>query len=434
MLKFFLPLEILDAKRILWKCHGDILGKLYTRHGSITRAAHEADLADMLDAAKTLDSAQVCSYRFVAWNLDRIPKYAPEEANLYTLADRIAAIERDVLGLHSILDTTRQAYVCSSAALTSSVTHAGLRVSTSGTSTGYTFSSSQHDNSSVFPTHDPCVTITSDRRVAMSNIDSLLPTSSSSSSSLTSPSLSSQCAFNRDDILVVNLPQVSNCVASVPFCKASRNNVSHIITSVTRPEALHGLSAKPFQNLSTEPLSAGVPSRHQSNTVAGASANRNVAIRQNIAQPQRKPAVTTDTDGFQPVQRKKKIIGTKKTDIPMSQPRTCALFVHRINPDIPADRVKDECTRGGAHVFEIEQVSKESSRFKSFKVVIDWEHMNQALNPNFWPEGVACKRWFTRRGDVSRHRNISESSTANHDHLIGDFRAVSNAVTDTAHS
>ena len=63
----------------------------------MSRLAHEAEIIDILDAAALVDASHVCTHRFVCGNLDRKLKYVPKETNIFSFADRVGALERNLL-------------------------------------------------------------------------------------------------------------------------------------------------------------------------------------------------------------------------------------------------------------------------------------------------------------------------------------------------
>ena len=96
VLSHFLQEEINAAKVILWKTFPNVVGELHVRRALLSRSAHEAEIIDILDAAVLVDASHVCIYHFVSGNMDRMPQCAPEETNIFSLADRVGALERNL--------------------------------------------------------------------------------------------------------------------------------------------------------------------------------------------------------------------------------------------------------------------------------------------------------------------------------------------------
>ena len=100
ILRSFPPTNISEAKRILVEKFRLLLGScalLAERRGSSSRAAHEAEIDDILGLLDLLDNQKaVGNVKFVAANLDLLPKFGPEELNIAAVVDRQARIENTV--------------------------------------------------------------------------------------------------------------------------------------------------------------------------------------------------------------------------------------------------------------------------------------------------------------------------------------------------
>jgi hypothetical protein len=83
---FFLPTEITEAKRQVISRFDQYLSDCsfrITRRKSQTRPAHDAETEDSIGLFNLLDNTDpLRTFQFVALNLDRLPKYGPEELNI----------------------------------------------------------------------------------------------------------------------------------------------------------------------------------------------------------------------------------------------------------------------------------------------------------------------------------------------------------------
>ena len=78
---------------------------IVTRRQSNTRSAHDAEAEDILLILDVLDNKGVITNcRFGAVDLERLPKYGPEEVNLCSVVDRQVRIDRKVDELQSAVD------------------------------------------------------------------------------------------------------------------------------------------------------------------------------------------------------------------------------------------------------------------------------------------------------------------------------------------
>lgn len=93
--RFYVPAEIDKAKSILFDSVDSLAGKLMIRRDSTIRSANDANLGDILTGLKSC-SSNMTNIRFVAGDMDRIPKYSPEEISIYNLIDRITHMESEM--------------------------------------------------------------------------------------------------------------------------------------------------------------------------------------------------------------------------------------------------------------------------------------------------------------------------------------------------
>ena len=97
LINFYFSDEITSAKDTLWLFCGAHLGDKISRRSSTTLNQQDADLSDILAAFKHLDENNVDIPVFVPVKLDRLPKYGPEEINIFTLMDKMFQFEQSLL-------------------------------------------------------------------------------------------------------------------------------------------------------------------------------------------------------------------------------------------------------------------------------------------------------------------------------------------------
>ena len=369
LLSFFLPSEISEAKSLLWKCFPLILGDISKRRSTVSRSASEADVIDIMEAVKAVDGAQVCSHRFLCGNLDRIPKFAPDEASLFSLADRVSSLERDFIKLQERVAVSPPLFASVTAVPSCSAT--AVSSSTAGPHC-YGQPTSQWADNLQLVALPPLKGSMSQQTVTTSGMQML---NNKQPLQKKQPPLSGPIDCT-DVLQLVDLPSVSS--------DGSKSNKLH--------QARHLLQQGDGSRKQFNQQSQG-NSHAQGNSGHTGKSNRDANFHGQ--RDNRKNKLVTDNDGFQLVQRKKHVFGTNKGYKQLSQPRTAALFVHRINKNIGPEDVKEVCEAGGVHVYEIEEVSKENASMRSFRVVIDFIKLDTALTDEFWPEGVGCKRYFS---------------------------------------
>ena len=72
------------------------------RRSSSTRASHEAEIDDILNLIDILDlQSEFSCVKFVACNLDKLPKFGPEEINIAAVVNRQAKVEASIQDISS---------------------------------------------------------------------------------------------------------------------------------------------------------------------------------------------------------------------------------------------------------------------------------------------------------------------------------------------
>lgn len=92
--QFYVPVEIELAKKMLYESAAPTT-KIPTRKDSTARTAVNADIHDIISLLKNTDTSVI----YVARDMTRIPKWAPGEISLFSLADRVARLEAEVIGV-----------------------------------------------------------------------------------------------------------------------------------------------------------------------------------------------------------------------------------------------------------------------------------------------------------------------------------------------
>ena len=93
-------MEITEAKRLLIERFTDEIAdcalKTVRRQSSV-RSAHDAEAEDIIRIMELLDNQDdLKKVRFAATNLDRLPKYGPEELNVCSVMDKQVCLENKV--------------------------------------------------------------------------------------------------------------------------------------------------------------------------------------------------------------------------------------------------------------------------------------------------------------------------------------------------
>ena len=90
---FYSNEEVLEAKKILWNEYSSELGSLKGRRDTDKRSCSEANLNDIIDALLKLDSEQKMP-KILAKNIERIPDRQTEELNMLFVLERLTKLEK----------------------------------------------------------------------------------------------------------------------------------------------------------------------------------------------------------------------------------------------------------------------------------------------------------------------------------------------------
>ncbi len=91
--RYFSDEDIAIAKGIIWSLADAHLSSFKSRNDSKLRSAAEADLNDLLDALGKIDG-KVKLPTFAAVNIDKMPRFNPEDLDLFSLNERLSQLEK----------------------------------------------------------------------------------------------------------------------------------------------------------------------------------------------------------------------------------------------------------------------------------------------------------------------------------------------------
>ena len=105
-------------------------------------------------------------------------------------------------------------------------------------------------------------------------------------------------------------------------------------------------------------------------------------------------------DGFTVVKRKKQrqsmVVGTNKNSS-ISSNKKCHIFVTRVSANIEDDSVLQYIkTQPLVSNCKLINMSKKGSKNKSFHAINETDCIDTVLTPDFWPTGIAVRRYFLK--------------------------------------
>ena len=118
-------------------------------------------------------------------------------------------------------------------------------------------------------------------------------------------------------------------------------------------------------------------------------------------------ATSVDSEGFHKGRNEKRrqarqkhnkaVYGTRTDGSLKGAKRTTDLFVFRLEKNTKTEEVHEYLQNKGLEVMDLICVSNENSRFRSFKLTVDFNHSEQVMDGTFWPEGIGCRQFIGRR-------------------------------------
>ena len=92
--RFFNLDEIVCAKKVLYEIYSGDLGDFPKRKTSGNRSEQLAHVEDIVDSLILLDGKEDCiSFNFVAHDLNRLPRFNPNETDNFAIAEKLAMLE-----------------------------------------------------------------------------------------------------------------------------------------------------------------------------------------------------------------------------------------------------------------------------------------------------------------------------------------------------
>lgn len=134
--------------------------------------------------------------------------------------------------------------------------------------------------------------------------------------------------------------------------------------------------------------------------------------------------VRVTDDDFIPAKGKKRrqrkaVVGTKHTSdagsLKGAPEPSRDLFVYRVAKGTDASLIEKQFRSSSINIRSIEKRSKETAKFDSFRVEVLKSDVARVLKPDFWPEGIYVRRYFTpRKPKEDAEGNAEEDTVPKH--------------------
>ncbi len=98
-----------------------------------------------------------------------------------------------------------------------------------------------------------------------------------------------------------------------------------------------------------------------------------------------------------PRPRPKAVYGIRQSTLLRAGPRRHEIFIFNVDQDVKEDSIREFLTGEGVKVHDLECKSREGAWTKSYRVTVELNDINTLYQPDFWPDGIGCKRYWPRR-------------------------------------
>ena len=346
ILMFYTPDEIRMAKELLWRFYGyKLLGKYQKRRGGNSLSVEKADMKDIQDALKTVDSNldEDKQHSYVAKNMERLPKSAPQEAELGSIVTRLRNMELEMARMDKVV--------------TQNV------INIEGNATGI--------------------------KATREHVEAL------GHASFEATAAAAELGMRNTGIPVwptmPSHPRGAGGPHGAGGATAQRNQRG----GRSVPE--HGTDRRPNHG----PQSDG---RKMSSPVSGGPSQQRNSDNLNMSEPVRED--NSDEQGFQMgreerrKQRRKAVFGKKRSEGLKAGVKPRELFLFGLDTDTTAEDIAqyikgedDSITIMG----DIQRRSKEDADTSSFLIKVSWPDSKILMEPEFWPVGAGIRPYFRKR-------------------------------------
>ena len=132
--------------------------------------------------------------------------------------------------------------------------------------------------------------------------------------------------------------------------------------------------------------------------------------------------LTSDDDDYTVAMSKRKrkqqlIEKNKNNYIKGAPPPSRQLFIGRIGAG-DENTMKKYLKASKVRFEKVEKISHNYAKFKSFKLTLPINYLDQVLGENFWPEGVVARVWKEKKTNLNfKHNSNKPSGLAEMDSL-----------------
>ena len=356
VLSFYSPDEIATAKDLLWDTYTGVISVAkHRRISTSVRAAHEADISDILSVISEIDQkGELHLGKYYAVDLSRLPRNTPEDTNTLAVLDRLRAVE---LQLSEIKDIT-----LNNTTKTEQNKTDIDRVKTQVSKHEVQIAKLECDTKQVKPSYSNALNkgLSSEENMFSNSINEF-----TESHPIAMPS-------NRDSSVAYSRSGFNNRGQFNPRGgqrgRGGTSRTSHFLNNIGLKERSSSVSSLPV-------------------SIAGTNA----------------------TDEFQfpsyqkrRIRRRQKVVTGQATNSKLKGAPLPSrdVFIYRVDKNTTVDILSEYISENSIDFREIECVSHEDAKYKSFRLTVSIKDLDKIFNEALWPSGVMVRRFYKPNTNV----------------------------------
>ena len=360
--------EVHQSKVAIWNAAEPLhaLEKFIHRQDSATRSGKDAECDDIISAVeKLLALEDPPNFTISAFSLHRIPKHFPGELMEPSVVERLSVLETQFNSLMSSQTETAEAV----AKLARENSRRNMQLKQNSSSVEQ--SVIQLSTNTQTPSSDDDVTYA---KIAAQSLSAPTPNSAIKSSDISSNSASNSS-------LHVVAPTITPSVQSQPDASLSANPPG-VSPSAEGPSIARHVSPK------TQLCAASSRREDDGFEVP------NYLLRRERRREKREEQKQVLTGNGAPHH---KLTAANRNAGQHPRMKDCQhLFIFNVDKDVPTDAISELVNDAGLSYVALKCVSHENARSKSFKLSLTPEVYDRIYKREFWPEGIAVKRFHNR--------------------------------------
>ena len=375
--------EIINSKKILWTLCSNHLDNFIDRKNTDKRSSAEANIQDIMDGLLKLDAINKLP-NFVAKQLNKIPDRQPEELNIFAMINRVAKLEKKMCEYEEIVNS-HECRITSMESIDIKNTFEEIKENVNQLNEGNILKI----NESVIKAKEENENLNT---LSTSGNEEIVDSSRVENDDLleweTISETSNSKEYPQKDTYKNILLKVKKEYNKSSYCKKKGKKIK----------------AKVNENRRLNKDNNDIRRKHQSNDKIK-TRNLNEILNATITTPSTLPSLPSilDNEGFCLVQsradKKRRYKNERSENVRNfkgAEPRIKHVFISNVISGDVYD-IKEYFNFKNVNICNIERVSHDNAKLKSFKIAISEEKLDLLLNNNFWPKGVQCRLWRDKR-------------------------------------